>query len=184
MLIKSFSPKSLPPKQYSQLGILVLTLLGLGLLNVLHADIVYLVLAGLAGAFCVLREKIRFRLANHRILSTLMLSGFFLFLFCTEFAGTAHAVWLDSIETWMTGAFPDASDLATLIFNVLRGFYVIYLIISGIQVFIALRRQEGLWEAAQLPLISLLIIGVIDIVAGFIVTSTMSICQICFCQRF
>jgi hypothetical protein len=99
-----------------------------------------------------------------------MLLGFFTSLSCTEFAGAAHAVWLDSIESWMTGAFPDSSDLATLIFNVLRGFYVIYLIISGIQVFIALRRQEGLWEAAQLPLISLLIIGVIDIVAGFIVT--------------
>ena len=169
MLVKKFSTESLTPKQHSRASIFVLILLGYGILRVVHADVVYFIILTLLGGCCLFGDNIRPHLSRNRTLTTLILFGFFLFLFCTELAGTAHAIWLESIETWMTGAFPDSSDLAALIFNVLRGFYVIYLIISGIQVFIALRRQEGLWEAAQLPLISLLIIGVIDIVAGFIV---------------
>ena len=166
--ITTTSPK-LSRQQYRQVGICVLTLLGYGILTALRADFTWMVVLALVATGCLSWDSIRPRLASHRALFTLILLGFFGFLFCTEFAGDAHGIWLESIESWMTGAFPDSTDIVTLIFNVLRGFYVVYLIISGINVFLSLRRQEGLWEAAQIPLISVLIVGVVDIVGGFVV---------------
>lgn len=158
------------PKDYRRATAFILTLLGCGVLNALHADIIYFFLLCGLGAGSGFWDEIRPRLGSNRALTTLVSFGLITFLSCSEFTGAAHAIWLDNIEGWMTGAFPSSTDLAALIFNVLRGFYVLYLIISGIQVFVAGRRQEGLWEAAQLPLLSLLIIGVVDVVAGFIVT--------------
>lgn len=168
--MKSIPPPPLAPEDYPRATAALLTLLGYGVLNALRADIAYFILLCLGAVACTFWEEIRPRLASSRALNVLVLLGCFTFLFCTEFSGAARAIWLDNIESWMSGAFPQSADLAELIFNVLRGFYVLYLIISGIQVFIAGRRQEGLWEAAQLPLLSLLIIGVVDVVSGFIVT--------------
>lgn len=163
----------LPKKQLANSPLaekFALTLIGYGILNTLQADLIYFFLLFITAVGSIFWEDIRVRSGQAKVLSWMILTGFLTALFVTQFSGVAHALWLDNIEQWMSGAFPQSTELATLIFNVMRAFYVLYLIASGIGVFIAARRQEGLWEAVQLPLLSLLIIGVVDVVAGFIVT--------------
>ena len=155
--------------QSSKNATLILTLLGLGILDIIGAKLAYFLLISVVGISLAYRDSLRPLLVRQRFLMRLVLISFLSAVFWGHFTGTAHALWLDDIETWMAGVFPDSADLAQLIFNTLRAFYVLFLIISGINVFLAGRRQEGLWEAAQLPLLSLIIVGVIDIVSGFII---------------
>ena len=155
--------------QSPQNATLIVTLFGLGILHLLGAQLAYFLLISLVGISLASQDSLGPLLRNQRVCHRLVLISFLTTVFLVHFSGPAHALWLDDIETWMTGAFPDSADLAQLIFNTLRAFYVLFLIISGINVFLAGRRQEGLWEAAQLPLMSLIIVGVIDIVSGFII---------------
>ncbi|MBR8831710.1 MAG: hypothetical protein N5P05_002698 [Chroococcopsis gigantea SAG 12.99] len=163
----------LPPRELKNPDLaakFALTLIGYGILNTLRADLVYFFLLFVAGVSAIFWRDILRHSKQSRIISWMVLTGFLTAGFIAQFSGAAQAVWLDNIESWMSSAFPQSTALATLIFSVMRAFYVLYLIASGIGVFIAARRQEGLWEAVQLPLLSLLIIGVVDVVAGFIVT--------------
>jgi hypothetical protein len=155
--------------QSPQNATLILTLLGLGILHIIGAELAYFLLLSMVGISLAYQDSLRPLLLRQKFLMRLVVVSFLTTVFWVHFTGTAQALWLDDIESWMTGAFPDSADLAQLIFNTLRAFYVLFLIISGINVFLAGRRQEGLWEAAQLPLLSLIIVGVIDIVSGFII---------------
>ncbi|ACB54330.1 hypothetical protein cce_4984 [Crocosphaera subtropica ATCC 51142] len=157
-------------KEDTQFGYLLITIFGIGILGVLHADISFFILALLFGCALGFWDSLYGNLNNHRFLMRLVVVGALTGFFLVNFGGAAHALWLDNIEQWMTGAFPNATAIAELIFNVLRAAVVIYLAIAGVQIFLAIKRQEGFFEAAQLPLAALLIISVVDIIAGFVVT--------------
>ncbi len=144
-------------------------MLGTGILGVINADISFFIIALGLGMGIAYWDSIKHQMGNSRFLLQIAVVGCLTAFFLMNFGGTANAAWLDNVESWMTGAFPTSTDIASLVFNVIRAAYVIYLAVSGVLVFVALKRQEGFFEAAQLPLASLLIVGVVDAIAGFII---------------
>ena len=150
---KTSKNKKALSKGDAQFGYLILTMIGTGILSAVHADISLFIIAILFGYAIAFWNDLAGNFNSQRFLMRLVVVGALTGFFLVNFGGTAHA-----------------TEIAELIFNVIRAAVVIYLAISGVQIFMAIKRQEGFFEAAQLPLASLLIISVVDIIAGFVVT--------------
>ncbi len=90
-------------------------------------------------------------------------------LFVLNFlASPASAQFLNQTEGWMTSSFPQAATFAPLIFNAIRLSVVIYIIIAGIGVFQAMKRDEE-WQALlKVPIVLVVMIGVIDVAVGMV----------------
>ncbi len=153
----------------AKFGYLIITLLGDAILGILHADISLFILTLAIGLVAAFWEDLYGKLRSPSILMRFVVVGALTAFFILNFAGEANAAWLQNIESWMTTSFPDATEIATLIFNVLRAIVVIFLAVQGVLVFLAIKRQEGFFEAVQLPVIALLVISVVDIIAGFVI---------------
>lgn len=69
----------------------------------------------------------------------------------------------------MTGVFPDASTVIPLIFNVLRGLFLLYLGIALVKVINAAREDEDWKQLARTPLIILIAVTMGDVLAGLII---------------
>jgi hypothetical protein len=69
----------------------------------------------------------------------------------------------------MTGQFPNAEQVIPLVFNVLRGLFVLYLGISLVRVVQAARQDDDWQNLARTPLIILIAVSMGDILAGMIV---------------
>ncbi|MGB7443439.1 MAG: hypothetical protein WA919_20430, partial [Coleofasciculaceae cyanobacterium] len=81
----------------------------------------------------------------------------------------AHAQFFQGAESWMTGVFPDASTVIPLIFNVLRGLFLLYLGIALVKVINAAREDEDWKQLARTPLIILIAVTMGDVLAGLII---------------
>lgn len=84
-------------------------------------------------------------------------------------AAPASAQFFQGAEDWMTGVFPDAAEVVPLIFNVLRGLFLLYLGISLVQVVQAARQDEDWKSLSRTPMIILIAVTVADILTGLII---------------
>lgn len=157
-------------KEDQKFGCLLLTVIGTAILGICRADISLFILPVAMGLVAGFWDDLRGKATTTSILMRFALIGILVAFFFTAFSGQAHAVWLEDIETWMTTSFPGTSAIAALVFNVIRAIVVVLLAVSAVQVFMAIKRQEGLFEAAKLPIVTLLILEVVDITAGFVIT--------------
>ncbi|MGB3756531.1 MAG: hypothetical protein WBA07_09185 [Rivularia sp. (in: cyanobacteria)] len=81
----------------------------------------------------------------------------------------AQAQFFQNAETWMTGQFTGAGEAIPLVFNVLRGLFLIYLGISLVKVIQASRQDEDWQNLARTPMIILIAVTVGDILANLII---------------
>ncbi len=91
-------------------------------------------------------------------------------IFMLDFAtAPASAQFLNNAETWMTGAFTGISaDAIKLVFNVLRGLFLVYLGISLVRIVNSARNDEDWQNLARTPLIIAVTVVVGDILAGLV----------------
>ncbi len=81
----------------------------------------------------------------------------------------ADAQFFQSAQTWMQGQFPQGGQVIPLVFNVLRGLFIVYLGIALVRVVQAARNDEDWQTLARTPLIILITVTLGDVLAGFII---------------
>jgi len=81
----------------------------------------------------------------------------------------AQAQFFQNAETWMTSQFAGAGEAIPLVFNVLRGLFLIYLGISLVKVIQAARQDEDWQNLARTPMIILIAVTIGDILANLII---------------
>ncbi len=91
-------------------------------------------------------------------------------IFMLDFAtAPASAQFLNNAETWMTGAFTGISaEAIKLVFNVLRGLFLVYLGISLVRIVNSARNDEDWQNLARTPLIIAVTVVIGDILAGLV----------------
>ncbi|MBO3458428.1 hypothetical protein [Aetokthonos hydrillicola] len=91
-------------------------------------------------------------------------------IFMLDFAtAPASAQFLNNAETWMTSAFTGISaDAIKLVFNVLRGLFLVYLGISLVRIVNSARNDEDWQNLARTPLIIAVTVVIGDILAGLV----------------
>lgn len=90
-------------------------------------------------------------------------------LFINILAKPAQAQFFQNAETWMTSQFTGAGEAIPLVFNVLRGLFLIYLGISLVKVIQAARQDEDWQNLARTPMIILIAVTIGDILANLII---------------
>jgi succinate dehydrogenase/fumarate reductase cytochrome b subunit len=91
-----------------------------------------------------------------------------LYLF-NALASPASAQFMNNAQNWMQGVFPQGGNAIPLVFNVLRGLFLLYLAISIVQVVQAGRNDEDWKTLARTPLIILIAVVLGDVLTGFII---------------
>ncbi|WP_414620885.1 hypothetical protein [Calothrix sp. CCY 0018] len=81
----------------------------------------------------------------------------------------AQAQFFQNAETWMTGQFTGAGEAIPLVFNVLRGLFLIYLGISLVKVIQSARENEDWQNLARTPMIILIAVTIGDVLANLII---------------
>jgi hypothetical protein len=95
--------------------------------------------------------------------------GFGLLLILTTFAYPAHAQFFGGAEDWMQTNFgANAGDAIPLVFNVLRGLFLLYVAISLVKVINAARQDEDWATIARTPLIIIIAVTAGDILTTLI----------------
>lgn len=85
------------------------------------------------------------------------------------FADPASAQFLNGAQNWMQSQFPQGQQVIPLVFNVLRGLFLLYLAISLIGVVQAARQDQDWQTLARTPLIILMTVTLGDVLVGFII---------------
>ncbi|NEO89491.1 hypothetical protein [Moorena sp. SIOASIH] len=84
-------------------------------------------------------------------------------------AAPAHAQFFQVAEDWLTSAIPEVdADLVSLVFNVLRALFLIYLGISLVKVVNAAQQDDDWKTLARTPIIILIVVTLGDLLAGYI----------------
>ncbi|MDJ0733534.1 MAG: hypothetical protein QNJ47_05500 [Nostocaceae cyanobacterium] len=91
------------------------------------------------------------------------------FLVINSLSKPAQAQFFQNAETWMTAQFTGAGEAIPLVFNVLRGLFLLYLGISLVKVIQAARQDEDWQNLARTPMIILIAITMGDILANLII---------------
>ena len=95
--------------------------------------------------------------------------GFVIGLLLVFTVEPAQAQFFNKTQTWMTGAIPGIdTGLVSLIFNVLRSLFVIYLGIGLVKVIQSARNDDDWQQMARTPLILVVTVTMGDILAGII----------------
>ena len=95
--------------------------------------------------------------------------GFGLLLILTTFAYPAHAQFFGGAEDWMQTNFgANAGDAIPLVFNVLRGLFLLYVAISLVRVINSARNDEDWQTIARTPLIIIIAVTAGDILTTLI----------------
>ncbi len=81
------------------------------------------------------------------------------------------AQFFQNAQTWMTSNFTGAGQAIPLVFNVLRGLFLIYLGISLVKVIQSARQDEDWQNLARTPMIILIAVTMGDILANLIIGS-------------
>jgi hypothetical protein len=84
----------------------------------------------------------------------------------------ADAQFFQGAQNWMTSQFSGAGEAIPLVFNVLRGLFLLYLGISLVKVIQAARQDEDWQNLARTPMIILIAMTMGDILANLIVGGT------------
>ncbi len=90
-------------------------------------------------------------------------------LFFDTLSSPAQAQFMLKAEDWMKSSFAEAADVIPLIFNVLRGIFVIYLGFSLFQVVNAARQDEEWMPIAKKPLMIIVATTMADVLTGMII---------------
>ncbi|EDX74071.1 hypothetical protein MC7420_4056 [Coleofasciculus chthonoplastes PCC 7420] len=83
-------------------------------------------------------------------------------------ATPANAQFFQSAEDWLGSQFPDAGDVIPLVFNVLRGLFLLYVGIALVRIINAARQDEDWQGLARTPLIIVIAVTVADVVSVLI----------------
>ncbi|NEO70488.1 hypothetical protein [Moorena sp. SIO3H5] len=84
-------------------------------------------------------------------------------------AAPAHAQFFQVAEDWLTSAIPEVdAELVSLVFNVLRALFLIYLGISLVKVVNAAQQDDDWKTLARTPIIILIVVTLGDLLAGYI----------------
>lgn len=89
-------------------------------------------------------------------------------LLTTVHPEVANAQFFKNAETWMKDKFTGADKAIEIVFNVLRGLFLIYLGISLVKVIQAARQDQDWQDLARTPLIIVIAVSLGDILATFI----------------
>ena len=103
--------------------------------------------------------------------SFLLVVGVLTFTFLNLFAAPAQAQFFQRAQDFFTESFPASETAIPIVFNTLRGLYIIYLAIAFIGVFNSVRQDEDWVTAARTPIIVVICVTVADILTGLIVGS-------------
>lgn len=132
-----------------------------------------LYLLGLLIASVIDRDKLGHRWlqkwAYQQGISVILLSMVALIFAFDVMATPVSAQFMQNAESWMEGQFEAAADVIPLVFNVLRGLFLLYLGISLVKVINALREDEDWKSLARTPLIILIAVTLGDVLASLIV---------------
>jgi hypothetical protein len=90
-------------------------------------------------------------------------------LFFDTLSSPANAQFMLKAENWMKSSFSEASEIIPLIFNVLRGIFIIYLGFSLFQVINAGRQDEEWMPIAKKPLMIIVATTIADVLTGMII---------------
>ena len=90
-------------------------------------------------------------------------------ILATAHPEAANAQFFKNAETWMKGKFTGADKAVEIIFNALRGLFLIYVGISLVKVIQASRQDQDWQDLARTPLIIVIAVVLGDILATFIV---------------
>ncbi len=103
----------------------------------------------------------------------LALLGMLCFALLNSLSIPAHAQFLGNAETFFETNFGGDVPAVNLIFNVLRGIYILYLAFSMVGIFQSIRDDENWVAATKTPLIVVLGVTVVDILTNFITGGTV-----------
>jgi hypothetical protein len=99
----------------------------------------------------------------------------------TLFATPSEAVMLTRVQNFMANElFGGASlgdgtsyaQLVNFVFNALRGIYMVWVVVAGVQGFQQLQQKQGLSDAVQLTFFSLITIFAIDMISFLVIPAT------------
>ena len=138
---------------------LLLTILGAGFISLLESRIP--ILGWMLGGKQWLRKGLRFRLP--------LVGGVVVSLLVTVLAHPAQAQFFGNAETWMqTNLGNNTGDAIPLVFNVLRGLFLLYVGISLVRVINSARQDEDWQTIARTPLIIIIAVTAGDILTTLI----------------
>ncbi|MEM8804454.1 MAG: hypothetical protein AAGF01_00180 [Cyanobacteria bacterium P01_G01_bin.38] len=111
----------------------------------------------------------RFIQRQRFIARALLVTGLGLFLLMTLMAHPAQAQFFGEAESWMESNFgTDTGDAIPLVFNVLRGLFLLYVGISLVRVINSARQDEDWQTIARTPLIIIIAVTAADILTTLI----------------
>ena len=108
---------------------------------------------------------------NSPVLGTLTMGTLGAIFLLNYYADPSYALFFSGAEEFLKGApgISVASAAVTLVFNVLRGLFLLYVGLSLVTTVNALRQDEDWQSVARTPLLVALAVGVSDIVTNLIV---------------
>ena len=109
------------------------------------------------------------KFSRHYRLSTPVFIVIGTFFLLDALSTPAQAQFFQNAETWMTGQFTGAGEAIPLVFNVLRGLFLIYLGISLVKVIQSARNDEDWQNLARTPMIILIAVTIGDVLANLII---------------
>jgi len=111
--------------------------------------------------------------ARRRLLLGMGFIGSLTFFFLLGlFSDPAHAFLFESAQTWFIEAFEEMDETTiTLVFNVLRGLYILYIGISMVQIVNSVQQDEDWQTAARVPLVAILTVQVSDVLTDVLLPS-------------
>jgi hypothetical protein len=142
-------------------------LLGLGILNVAHGDPILLWLGavawGLSLVYPYLPKRSKVRSLSLSILGVLSALGAELLV-----PGPARAQLFQNAETFFNRIFISSSAGISIVFNSLRGLFILYLAVSFVGVFNSVRNDEDWMTVARTPVIVVIVVTLADILTNLI----------------
>ncbi|MGK7878126.1 MAG: hypothetical protein AB4426_33915 [Xenococcaceae cyanobacterium] len=108
--------------------------------------------------------RLRFRHFKPLFLAALTIVG------VVQMSFPAQALWFERAETWLTTYFPSSGTLASLVFNILRGLFLLYVGISIVTVIKAIHEGEDWVAIARTPLIVVLATQATEIITNLIIS--------------
>lgn len=108
------------------------------------------------------------------IAQTIVVASVFSFFWLDYFSLSADAQFFGKAETFFKntltqGSQGDASGAVSLIFNVLRGLYLLYIAVALIGVINAVRQDEDWQVVARTPLLVVIAVTIADVLTGFVI---------------
>lgn len=112
-----------------------------------------------------LSNKIPFSWLSWRVMAGATIGAFFLI---NELSIPANAQFMINAQNFFEQSFPEAADVAPLVFNVVRAVYVIYIVIALVGVVNTARQDDDWKTAARTPALVVLVVTIGDVLSTLI----------------